>query len=232
MYDNNVFLNINTLGDNLASFIDAGNGVVFAMFDFLGGYSVDGRVANYSAILPKSPGGVSGTYSNWSTSSNSSRSMFFQWRKFKVLFVVESIDTDGSFRSGTWDPLAHQIAQWNDGTPLIGACTLLSGGRRVDLAFFPPSSQVRSNFWSIATDGLKIMVNAVNWASQQGQCKSLIMCLIWLGTGTDCLSCTKGGCQWCLDSNSCSPRNTTTCEDRITIPHNCPFSTLVSWINL
>jgi len=203
VYDDNNFLNSGVLGDNLATFVEAGNGVVFAMFDFLTGYSVGGRMTSYAAIDASSPSGVNGVYTLVPVDVT-----------HPILREVRSFSGGSkSYRSGTWNSLAHQVALWSDGKPLIGTRQLSGGGRRVDLAFFPPSSDIRNDFWNSQTDGVKIMVNAINWASSGGQC-----------TGMDCLSCTKGGCQWCLDTNMCTMQNATICEDRITIPTNCPFN--------
>jgi len=193
-----------TLGNNLASFVDGGKGVVLAMFDFGGASFSDqlqGRFVNYLAITPSTF--VSGTQ----------QTLVPLITGHPLLHGVSSFSGGtASYRGGIWGPLATKVAQWSDGRPLIGARSI-AGVNRVDLAFYPPSSDIRSDFWSSTTNGVAIMVNAVNYVSNSGAC----------GSFSSCSSCTKGGCQWCLDTNVCSTPNFT-CEDRVTIPSNCPLT--------
>jgi len=193
-----------TFGNNLASFVDGGKGVVLGMFDF-GGSSVadqiQGRFVNYMTITPSSF--VSGTL----------QTLVPLIAGHPLLNGVTSFSGgSASYRGGTWGPFATKVAQWSDGRPLIGVRNI-AGVNRVDLAFYPPSSDIRSDFWNSATNGVNIMVNAVNYVSNGGGC----------GPHSTCSTCTKGGCQWCLDTNVCSTPNFT-CEDRITIPSNCPIT--------
>ena len=54
------------------------------------------------------------------------------------------------------------VARYEDGTPLI----VVGGERRIDLNFYPVSSEARSiNFYDASTDGGKILKNAVKWCS-------------------------------------------------------------------
>jgi len=113
-----------------------------------------------------------------------------------------------SFRGGTWSSGAEQVAKWTDGTPLIGTITV-NGIRRVDLSFYPPSSDFSSGYWNSSTDGVQIMVNALNYVTHA------------CSKNKNCLSCTSANCQWCLDTNVCSQSNPS-CEDRVTKPSHCP----------
>jgi len=62
------------------------------------------------------------------------------------------------------NPNAILVASWSDSSPLIATMDV-HGVRRVDLNFYPPSSDIRADFWSSNTDGVKIMVNAILWAA-------------------------------------------------------------------
>jgi len=46
----------------------------------------------------------------------------------------------------------------------------IGSARRVDLGFFPPSSDVRSDFWNAGTDGDILMANALDWVSTCVDC--------------------------------------------------------------
>src|SRR5438132_1222 len=69
-----------------------------------------------------------------------------------------------SFRDNnpTLNANAVRVADWSNGEPLIVRRTI-NGNRRVDLNFFPPSSDSRSDLWVASTDGAKIMANALEF---------------------------------------------------------------------
>ncbi|KAJ6237904.1 btb (poz) domain-containing 2a-related [Anaeramoeba flamelloides] len=58
------------------------------------------------------------------------------------------------------------VAKWNDGVPLIGVKQVKPNfGTIVELNFFPVSSNCRSDFWDVTTDGAIILCNAVSFVS-------------------------------------------------------------------
>jgi hypothetical protein len=60
---------------------------------------------------------------------------------------------------------ATVILEWADGTPLVVTGDI-GGVRRVDLNFYPPSSESPdSGLWVASTDGDKLMANALTWAA-------------------------------------------------------------------
>jgi len=74
---------------------------------------------------------------------------------------------NASYRSdGNWVEGAVPIATWNDKTrtPLIGT-RIINNTRRVDLNFYPPSSDVRNELWDSKTDGARIIANALTWVT-------------------------------------------------------------------
>jgi len=85
-----------------------------------------------------------------------------------LLKGVTSFDGgEHSFRArGFFTPVAHAVATWSDQTPLIATGTVgKASARRVDLNFFPPSSDAYSGLWNSSTDGAKIMANAFTWVT-------------------------------------------------------------------
>ena len=62
---------------------------------------------------------------------------------------------------------ATRIADWDDGftTPLVAVRTLPGGGRRADLGMVPYSHDVATNGWDPATDGARLMANALLWVA-------------------------------------------------------------------
>src|SRR5579864_758669 len=77
---------------------------------------------------------------------------------------VNSFDGGTSSFHGTGSPNlnAVRVADWSDGEPLIIRRTI-NGNRRVDLNFFPPSTDSRDDFWVASTDGATVMANALDF---------------------------------------------------------------------
>jgi|GEM_PF-7118861 len=146
-----------TLGNNLADYVDAGGGVVTALWTAIPGYSysISGRfdTQNYWAIVPG--GYVYGTTHMLGTIYNP---------KHPIMRGVSSFNGgSSSYRySASIVSGANRIADWDDGNPLIVE-RLINGHNRVDLGFFPPSSDVNSGNWLASTDGATIMANALTY---------------------------------------------------------------------
>ncbi len=149
------------LGDNLADYVDGGGGVVTAVFantgiSFAGRFNTD----NYWAIPPGS-------------STSGAASLGAVWSPTHPILNGLATFSGGtsSYRPGTSsvDAAATRVADWNDGRPLV-ATRKIGSARRVDLGFFPPSSDVRSDFWNAGTDGDILMANALDWVSTCVDC--------------------------------------------------------------
>jgi len=195
------------LGAVFKKYSDNGGGLVMAMFSFDNRTANDaprgGFYPNYFAILPQN------TYL-----SSGPATLVALNPTHPILQNVKSFNGGScAYRGGLWNPLAGQIAQWSDGTPLVGTLTP-TRGRRVDLSFFPPSSDVVSCNWVSSTDGARLMANSLIWAAGGSTSCS---------TNTDCFSCATASCQWCLDTNTCSSPSTS-CPDRIVNPSDCPIN--------
>jgi len=145
-----------TLGNNLADYVDAGGGVVVAVFadasfPFAGRFATD----DYWAIEPGAQ--TQGVHLTLGTVHIAGS---------PLLAGVLSFDGGSSSYAGTaaLNAAAVDVADWSDGAPLI-ASRVIGGTNRVDLNFFPPSNAVRSDLWLHATDGAKLMANALNYVA-------------------------------------------------------------------
>jgi len=192
------------LGTVFKQYVDAGYGLVMCMFAFDNVTSNDALRGlwnnNYWGIIPQN------TYLN---SGDSTLNPLISGHP--ILNGVTSFDGGSfSYRGGAWGPSTLRVASWSDGTPMVGVINIGSAVR-VDLAFYPPSSDGCSGCWVSSTQGARLMVNALAFTMNTGSCSSY----------STCNSCATNKCQWCLDTNSCSSPSTS-CPDRIVNPLDCP----------
>lgn len=157
VYSNSNY-NTTALGNVMADYVDWGGGVVCMMFE-VATRSMQGRWSSgqYNAISRGSakygPQATLGTV--------------FQ-PKHAIMKGVTSFDGGPrSFRTETLDisPGAIRVADWSDGRPLV-VTKLVGSTRRVDLAFYPVSSDVDGNCWDSSTDGALLMVNSLAWVAR------------------------------------------------------------------
>jgi hypothetical protein len=148
------------LGNVLADYVDAGGGVVEMTFGFYTtGIGIQGRwlTGGYAAMTgPSQSAGTVQTIGNRRVSSH------------------PILDSVGTFNGGTSSyridatvtPGSYLIASWNDGpnTPLV-ATRHVNSGKVAGLNFYPPSSDVRADFWNAGTGGGVLMANAINFVS-------------------------------------------------------------------
>ncbi|MDX1684026.1 MAG: DUF4082 domain-containing protein, partial [Saprospiraceae bacterium] len=170
------YQNSTQLGNNLADYVDAGGGVVTAVFanasiPFGGRFNSD----NYWCIQPASQSqGVVLTLGTVHEPGS------------PLMVGVNSFNGgSSSYRStGSVHPMATRVADYNNGSPLI-VRREINGTNRVGLNFFPPSNDSRGDFWLASTDGVQIMVNALNFTGgATGPCT---------GTATVTDNCTGVG---------------------------------------
>ncbi len=162
VWSNDQFDDPFTLGDVLADYIDAGGGVVVAIF-------ANVSVRSYSVLLGRF---LEGRYSCIDYPGGLLPGLLDRPRQtlgdrfdplHPVLSGITSFDGgERSFRvrSSYLSPGASFVAAWSDGAPLI-AVREIDGVPRVDLALYPTSDRVNVEFWSAATDGGLILANAV-----------------------------------------------------------------------
>lgn len=149
-------------GDRLADYVDRTGGLVVGMFA-VGGIPITGRfdTDGYWAIDPSSsqsgPAGLGAVYEP----------------SHPIMAGVTSFNGGtSSYRpsGGILYPGAVLIAEWDvDSEPLVAARNIgltEKSIRRADLGFFPPSDDVRSDFWDETTDGDLLMANALRWVAE------------------------------------------------------------------
>src|SRR5256885_3295930 len=144
-----------TLGNNLADYVDAGGGVVIAVFANCSSY-MGGRFASSDYFAVEVGPNTSGTELTLGTVHEPAS---------PLMAGVASFDGGtSSFHDGSNSIQvgAIRVADYSDGGPLIARRTI-NGNRRVDLNFFPPSNDSRADFWISSTDGIKIMANALEY---------------------------------------------------------------------
>jgi len=151
------YQNSTLLGNVLADYVDGGGGVVVAVFataslPFGGRFNLE----NYWAIAPSAQ--TQGTRHFLGTIYDPSH---------LILKGVASFDGGSqSYRQSSLNIAtgATRIADWTDGRALV-ATKVINGTSRVDLGFFPPSSDARGDFWEATTDGDLLMANALKWVA-------------------------------------------------------------------
>ena len=149
-------------GDVLADYADYGGGVVLAAFTFAaqgGTLGIDGRIST-EGYLPFTQISASSGYNLTLVADDTSDPIlngvnYFHGGESSYLCNV-------GLASG-----ANLIAHWSNEIPLV-ATKQISAGRVVGLNFFPPSSDVRYDFWVSSTDGALLMANALVWAASAG----------------------------------------------------------------
>ncbi len=141
------------LGNVLADYVDAGGGVVMAVFT-IGGITIAGRFLTdgYFCIFDLSQSqDVQLTLGTIHEPTS------------PLLHNVASFDGGtSSYHSAATDvePGCTRVADWSDGHPLL-ATTTIGGTLRADLNFYPPSDDSRADFWDATTDGDQLMRNAL-----------------------------------------------------------------------
>jgi hypothetical protein len=144
------------LGDILAQYINAGNPVVDATFT--PNVPIAGGFTAYELYF--AAGQSNGANLGLGTIADPTD---------PILAGVATMDGGtASFHNtaGTIAAGAVVVAEWEDASPLIIKQSDVGplGTRRVFLNFYPPSIDVRDDFWDSASDGDVIMRNALLWA--------------------------------------------------------------------
>jgi len=162
IYGERQYQDATALGNVMADYVDSGGGVVCMMFEVGRGiqqYMMQGRWSSeeYYAI----PRG--GQY-------QSSRATLGAVHDPGHPIMQGVFSFDGgpkSYRPSTLDvmPDAVRIADWSDDRPLV-VTKMIGSVRRVDLGFYPVSSDVDSDWWDLSTDGALLMANALTWVAR------------------------------------------------------------------
>jgi hypothetical protein len=155
-FSDSLLQNATATGDALADYVDAGGGVVSAVFATSAGYSGARPLGRWPVTYELITGNLGQT---WGTAQTLGT---VTYPLHPTMHGVTTFNGgSSSYRAATMllNPGAFNIAQWSDGRPLVVASTRLHN--RADLGFFPPNSAVRADLWLANTDGGKIMANAL-----------------------------------------------------------------------
>jgi len=148
------------LGNVMANYADKGCGVVCAVSEVAGSSQMQGRwdKGEYYAI-PRSIR-FGGSRMPMSTVYDLAHP------------IMQGVSTfnggTNSYRSyaNSVTPGTVRIADWLDGRPLV-VTKVIGKSRRVDLGFFPVSSDGREGSWDASTDGARLMANSLTWAADK-----------------------------------------------------------------
>jgi hypothetical protein len=154
VWSNYVFADRNALGDNLATFFEAGGRVVSAVFanadaDWMNGmYAIGGRFATDYLLIepaeyPTDPAALG-------TIDEPGSPLLADVTSLEALVAYRST---GGVRDG-----GVVVARWSDGTPLVVRGTF-APGNRVDLNLFPVSRTISDGYWS--GGGAELIRNAL-----------------------------------------------------------------------
>jgi hypothetical protein len=150
-----------TFGNNLAAYIDGGGGVVNATFSnasvLIGG---NFNTSTYQVVIPNN-------------GQNSSPMLTLGAIVDSCNPIMTNVNTfnggSSSYRSTSSNFTAGStvVSQWSNGEWLVAVRENVStlNARRCDLNFYPPSSDVRSDFWLSSTNGGRLMANALLWVA-------------------------------------------------------------------
>jgi hypothetical protein len=149
------------MGNVLADYVDQGGGVLLQTFAFLtngNAYGIEGRIST-NGYLPFT-----------ATAIDDPASLTL----VKDLPQHPLLDGVNTFNGGTTSfqnsPMstntgAIQVAHWSNGQALAGGKDN-GAGRSAGLNFFPPSSDAFPSSWVSATDGARLMANALLWSGK------------------------------------------------------------------
>ena len=158
------YLNGTEFGNVLADYVDNGGGVVVATFAFYAssygtGLNIEGRL-------------LTGGYLPFTTGAQAQPGDLTLVKDLPLHPLLDGVITfNGGLSSYHNAPItiasnATLVAHWSNGQPLVGA-RAMAAGRVAGLNFFPPSSDVRDDFWTAGTDGGRLMANALLWAGKR-----------------------------------------------------------------
>lgn len=157
VYSDNGFANSTALGNVLADYVDGGGRVAiatFALFDSCDSLGMSGRIVT-GGYLPFNL--VCGQ------TSGATRTLVADLSGHPLLAGVTSFNggTASYHNPVTLAAGATLVAHWDNGVPLVGYKAGVGAGSVVGLNFYPPSKDIRGDFWDTATDGRQLLVNAL-----------------------------------------------------------------------
>lgn len=162
-YDNSV-----TLGNVIADYIDTGRGVVSSVFETSGGGSPNSTL-----------------HGRWKDEGYYPIEELYQGDGIELFLgtifypnhpIFEGVNTFSGgeasyFGLGDVSLYTTILASWDNGYPLVVEKTKTDTGNNiaginVALNFYPPSEDVRADFWRVATDGALLLANTLAYAAK------------------------------------------------------------------
>jgi hypothetical protein len=158
------FISTTALGNALASYAEAGGGIVVASDALcsVSRYGLAGRLAT-NGWLPYIPG----MWEPTNGQSTPDMTLLADIADHPILNGILSLNNgDDGYRDAIQlADGATQIAHWDNLEPLV--CVRETNGTRlVALNFYPPSSDAIIGAWDSTTDGAQLMANALYWAAR------------------------------------------------------------------
>ncbi|MCW5753191.1 MAG: hypothetical protein KIT24_00620 [Phycisphaeraceae bacterium] len=165
------------LGNVLADYVDAGGGVVHAVFgntSTVAARQLLGRWQDEAYYLIPPASGWQGTEAPGRSMGqilvDNHPIMEGVHSFFAFGYIVQGLGPWGAFRPNTREvvPGATKVALWDDGATLV---VVGPNPRVVELGMHPVSSDVNAlGYWDAATDGARLMANALLYAMQPTGC--------------------------------------------------------------
>ena len=178
-WSNFSYFNGTALGDVLADYVDAGGGVVVAVFansDTVANRFLGGRwQTGYEVILDQG-----------ATTTGTATLGTVLLPSHPVMATVVSFSGGTSSYRPTQTALeigSTTIAKWSDGRILVAEG---SNPKRIDLGFYPPSSACSGGFWTQGTDGDKLLANALAHVATVGSCAAPVSYCTTSTTSSGC----------------------------------------------
>jgi len=166
VHSNSTYADPCSLGNVMADYVDNGGGVLCMMFE------TSVNAANPNRMMQ-------GRWDNEEYFAICRSNHVFGSRAFlgrlydpwhPVMLDVSTFDGgSASFRPDTYDVTADSVlvASWSDGRPLV-VTKYIGTTPRVDMGFYPVSSDIDPSFWNTSTDGAMLMANALTWVATGG----------------------------------------------------------------
>lgn len=147
-----------TTGNRLADYVDGGGGLILATFCFeiSNFWGMGGRIVT-DDYLPISIGPQTG---------GENLTLVPNIPNHPILNGVNSFNGgEASYHNVcTVKPGATLVASWSDGEPLVAYKPVNGGSKSVmALNFYPPSSDIREDFWDASTDGILLITNCLGF---------------------------------------------------------------------
>jgi hypothetical protein len=151
-------INVDVLGDAIGQYLDNGGGVVNAVFSNAS-LPIGGKfIEDYQVLLFEDQE----DYPNLTLGEYDSDHI--------LMSGITTFSGGGSAYRSTSTSITEGstiVASWSDGKPLVIVNDDMGPAhvRRVDLNFFPVSSDAREDFWDSSTDGALLMANALEYVA-------------------------------------------------------------------